>query len=225
MSKKNEVVTVDQSILATASKKQIADFAKFDKRIVQAYGQYQGAMAKVAGSLAAIEHSKAYIGGGYANTAAYAYDKYGIVKSTVSECINTWERFGDMETGLIKEEWKDYNFSQLKLMRKLTDEELAKVQPSFTTRALEQIIRDRKAALEAKEEENIVDAEVTEISEEVENTEESTNFDKVENSGETRPYAEVEFTMDEVSAMSAEELKNLILKAFEIEADMHFILK
>lgn len=55
----------------------------------------------------------------------YAEYTFGIAKGTTSDAVNTFERFGNRETQSIADKWADYKFSNLMVLKKLSDDEIA----------------------------------------------------------------------------------------------------
>lgn len=63
-------------------------------------------------------------GNHYKSIGKYAEDRWGIKKSTVSEAISTFKRFGNMETGEINSEYKLFSFTALTKIREYSDEDI-----------------------------------------------------------------------------------------------------
>lgn len=209
--KQNEVVTTNNDI-NVVSMADLDRFEALDKRIENAVRSQESAMMSIMGALAVIHEKKLYIAGGYDSVKSYYLDRYGmeIKKTALSEAVNAFRRFGDMETGLLKDEWSGYTYSQLKIMQRLTDKELEKVDVSTSCRAIQQIINDRNALIEDK------NTETTET--ETENNEnvsrETSVVTKEETSGQVEPYIEMTFDLEEFANMDATDIKLMIMDAF-----------
>lgn len=191
---------------------EIEAYNRFNTRIGAAVKGVESNMLQIFGALAVISEKKLHRVGGYANARKYIEAEHGmkISKGQLSDAVNTFKKFGDMETGYLKDEWLPYTFSQLKLMRKLTDEELAKVTPDVSCRALQDMINSAKAIEEKTE-------ETAEASEETaENVSRETSLEvKEETSGEVEPYVQWTYSIDEFRELDGEILKSLIIDQFE----------
>ena len=193
---------------------------------------------KISGLFATISREELYKINGYDSIYAFACDKfmYEGSKGQLSDMINTFLRFGKVETITgendeisyvysVKDEFALYSFSQLKLMRKLKDEDLEKVNPSITTRALAEMIKSYKAL--PKNEEQPEQAEATEQAEQpeqAENVSRETSV-KVEDSGQVEPYVEMTFSIADFADMEAEAIKSMILEAFKAGNNVHLNYK
>lgn len=199
----NEVTNVTATEILNAG--DVEQFEAFDIRIGVAVKGVESNMLQIFGALAVISEKNLHRVRGYANAREYIEAEHGlkISKGQLSDAVNTFKKFGDMETGYLKDEWLPYTFSQLKLMRKLTDDELASVTPDVSCRALQDMINSAKA-IEEKSEET------------VENVSRETSVDvKEETSGEVEPYVEWTYSIDEFRELDGEILKILILEQFE----------
>ena len=151
--KKEEVIKVETENREVLNKGDVEAFQALDTRIEVACRNVESNMLSIFGALAVISEKNLHRVNGYKNAREYILDKHGmtISKGQLSDAVNTFKKFGDMETGYLKDEWLPYTFSQLKLMRKLTDEELAEVTPAISCRQLQDMINAAKA-IEEKEE-------------------------------------------------------------------------
>lgn len=216
--KKNTTATENTTATTTATATEILNagdieaFEAFDVRIGVAVKGVESNMLQIFGALAVISEKNLHRVRGYANAREYIEAEHGlkISKGQLSDAVNTFKKFGDMETGYLKDEWLPYTFSQLKLMRKLTDEELARVTPEVSCRALQDMINSAKA-IEDKTEET---AETEETTENV-SRETSTTEVHEETSGEVEPYVQWTYSIDEFRELDGEILKILILEQFE----------
>lgn len=205
----NEVMNVTATEILNAG--DVEQFEAFDIRIGVAVKGVESNMLQIFGALAVISEKNLHRVRGYANAREYIEAEHGlkISKGQLSDAVNTFKKFGDMETGYLKDEWLPYTFSQLKLMRKLTDEELASVTPDVSCRALQDMINSAKAIEEKTE-------ETTETEETAENVSRETSVEtKVETSGEVEPYVQWTYSIDEFRELDGEILKILILEQFE----------
>lgn len=216
---KHEIQIPDNTATeVTLTKKEQEAFTRFDKRINEAIASTDSNMLKIAGALAAIEKGKLARAVGYKTTAEYAANTFGISKSSVSESINMWKKFGNSDNGNILPEYSGFSYTQLKLMRKLPDELLAQVTPETSSRQIQEMINSTKAIPEQD------NAETTseDVAESHEVTETQTP-DHVEDSGEVAPYVQFRYSLETIESINAEQLKAMILDAFEKESDIHFI--
>lgn len=106
--------------------------------------------------LALINHTwsqnSSFLGQNYNNFNEYAKIKFGFGRQRVWECLKIAYRFCDYfhnDDGLnqgykIKKEFKDYSYSQLVLLIKLTDEEIdtLKITPDTSVREIKKLIKD-----------------------------------------------------------------------------------
>lgn len=131
-------------------KQRNALYAKQDNKIMNAYKSVDKSMLTVASALAVIKSKKLYQVAGYKNIYDYAENRYGISRGSTSDCITIVADFGDSETGEINEQWKDYNFTQLRCIRALPENKITEISPEMST-------RDIKALMPPKEKESIRD--------------------------------------------------------------------
>lgn len=212
--KKNEVVETVKNVIPTdiLNAGDIEKFEALDTRIGMAMKGFESNMLSIFGALAVISEKNLHRVEGYTNAREYIFDKHGftISKGQLSDAVNTFKKFGDMETGYLKDEWLPYTFSQLKIMRKLTDAELATVTPAISCRALQNMLNSKKAIEEKIEEKT---EEKTTESENV--SRETSAKVKEETSGEVEPYVQWTYDIDEFRELDGEILKILILEQFE----------
>lgn len=211
-SKKNTIATENTTTTEILNAGDVEAFEAFDVRIGVAVKGVESNMLQIFGALAVISEKNLHRVRGYANAREYIEAEHGlkISKGQLSDAVNTFKKFGDMETGYLKDEWLPYTFSQLKLMRKLTDEELASVTPDVSCRALQDMINSAKAIEEKTE-------ETAETEESAENVSRETSAKEVreETSGEVEPYVQWTYSIDEFRELDGEILKILILEQFE----------
>lgn len=91
----------------------------------------EGLASRLAGLLYMMDKKQLYKVGGFKNTAEYAKVMHGLTsKGTVSDAITTFDRFGDKSTitdpedpnfGQISEKYRNFAFSSLTAMKKLSD--------------------------------------------------------------------------------------------------------
>lgn len=212
-SKKETAIVVETANMKVLNKGDIEAFEALDTRIGVACRNVESNMLNIFGALAVISEKNLHRVNGYKNAREYILDRHGmtISKGQLSDAVNTFKKFGDMETGYLKDEWLPYTFSQLKLMRKLTDEELAEVTPAVSCRQLQDMINATKAIEEKAEE--TAEAENTETAEpENKNVSRET---REEVSGEVEPYVEWTYTMTDFAEMDGNVLKDLIMAQFK----------
>lgn len=212
MSKKElEKVTVETTEMYTAE--ECKRYSTFDARVNNALKMADRSMIELGGALAVIKNEHLYKVDGYKSIGAYATERFGISKATVSDAINTFVEFGDVATGELRDEFLDYTFSQLKLMRRLPESMRLEVTPDTTAREIQKMINDYNTALEdhAKS-----DAENTETEDEQKVAEpKSENVVNVETSGQTEPYITLMYSVSEYVEMDAEALKSIIVDSIK----------
>ena len=174
----------------------------------------QHAQMTFAGAFLAIADKGLFNIDGYANILEYAQAVHGYEgsKGQLSDMMNTFKAFGDIETCQVKPEYARYSFSQLKLMRKIKPEDLIGVTPATTTRQLAEIIKSYKALPKNDADENKPETADTPTVEE--NVSRETKQPTVENSGNVEPYVSYTYSLSEWREMDPEEIKSLILEAF-----------
>ena len=207
---KTEVVSVTASeVLNTAD---IERFEQLDTRIGAEVRSVESSMLSIMGALAVISEKNLHRTAGYKTARDYIADRHGmnISKAQLSDAVNTFKKFGDMETGYLKDEWTPFTFSQLKLMRRLTDEEIAEVTPDMSVRKIQEMINANKAIEEKTEE-----VEESAETEESVSRETSEAVTREETSGEVEPYIEMTFSIADFVELDAEALKASILEAFK----------
>ena len=90
--------------------------AQWEKVITAAIKKGNTGMLEIAGSLAAIHADKLYEGAGYKTVSEYAYELYEIGSTSTYDAITVFNTFGQLGTTSLQPEFKDFTFSQLKLM-------------------------------------------------------------------------------------------------------------
>lgn len=214
-SKRNEETAVE--VISAGEVVNNADYERFqqlDKRIDTAIHTSESAMMSIMGALAVIHEKKLYITEGYKSVKEYMTDRHGmeIKKTALSEAVNTFRRFGDMESGLLKDDYLLYTYSQLKLMQRLPDSELEKVTPEMSCRKIQELINSLKAVEEKSEEQK---EEKEDIAKNQNVSRETSVEEKIEESGHVEPYVEWTYTMTEFAEMDGETFKTLILEQFK----------
>ncbi len=141
---------------------------KLEDTIVKCYSNHNKTMATLASVLTVIDDDKLYLERGAKSTAAYAYERYGISKSSVSEAIAIMHRFGVREGDKYKvlPEMQEYSYTQLRLIRRIP-EEYQLPGPEVSTRELEAFLKSLKDTTPSNEleEEGMVAAEEREAAE------------------------------------------------------------
>lgn len=96
-----------------------------------------------------IQHYKYYLADGYNSLEDYALDVFGFKKSTTYNFINVCVRFSQ-ETSFgypsynVKEEFKDYNFSQLCEMTSIKDKnKLNQIDPKMSVRKIKELKKEK----------------------------------------------------------------------------------
>lgn len=94
----------------------------------------EGAAQSTAFALYEIDKKKLYRGDGYTGIGPYAKDMFGISKATTSSAISVVDRFSDDTNMRIREEFNEYKFSTLMVIKSLSDAEIKANIPSDTSR-------------------------------------------------------------------------------------------
>ncbi len=116
-------------------------------RIVDANSKAEGLAQTIASSLWEIDAKRLYRIEGYTGISAYATDKFGMSKGTVSNAIAVIERFADKETGVIKEEYASYKFSTLMVIKSLSDTEIRdNITPTMSRDKAKEIVKTLNGA-------------------------------------------------------------------------------
>lgn len=212
---KNEVLKVEKVEGELYTAEECKRYASFDARVNNALKMADRSMIELGGALAVIKYECLYMVDGYKSIGAYATERFGISKATVSDAINTFVEFGDITTGEIREEFLDFTFSQLKLMRRLPESARLEVTPDTTAREIQQMINDHNAKLEAHSKEDEVETENNVEEQSTDSIIEEPKVTKVEDSGNTEPYIELTYSMSEYVEMDAEVLKALLIEQFK----------
>lgn len=112
----------------------------------------EGLAQTIAGQLYIVSVKKLYEIEDYKTVHEWAMETFDIAKGTVSDSINTFERFGDGTTGNLLPQWAEYSFSTLMRMKGLTDEQIEKanITPTLSRSQVIDAIKGLKA-LEEKE--------------------------------------------------------------------------
>lgn len=217
MAKKNEQAQAQATEVTHVTNTEVVNnadierFEQLDTRIGAEVRSVESSMLSIMGALAVISEKNLHRTAGYKTARDYIADRHGmnISKAQLSDAVNTFKKFGDMESGYLKDEWTPFTFSQLKLMRRLTDEEIAEVTPDTSVRKIQEMINASKAIEEKSE-------ETPDSTEETENVSRETSTDThVENSGAVEPYVQWTYSIDEFRELDGEILKILILEQFE----------
>lgn len=179
------------------------------------------AQIKTGGLFAIIFDNELYKVRGFNSLLEYAQNEfmYDGSKGQLSDMMLTFKAFGDTATLEVKEEYANYTFSQLKLMRKLKPEDLEKVTLTTTTRELAEILKGYKAL--PQKEESTTEESTTEETTETENvSRETSHVTKEETTGNVEPYTVMTFGIGEFEEFEAESIKQMILECFKAGNDV-----
>lgn len=129
--KNTTTATVDNKKLV-AEIENMSLFSQSDKdtlarcisNIEVAQRQSEGLAETIAGNLYIINKKELYKLEDYDTIHKFAMEKFEISKGTVSDSINTFERFGDGVTGRVQDKYSKYNFSTLMKLKKFSDKEI-----------------------------------------------------------------------------------------------------
>lgn len=104
---------------------EIAQFETSVKVIESCQSAADGLAEAIAGQLYIINKKELFKIENYTSMVEFAMDRFNISRGTVSDSINTYDRFGDKnQIGQLAEKYQDYRFSTLISLKKFTDEEL-----------------------------------------------------------------------------------------------------
>lgn len=120
----NKKVVAEIENMSVFSQSDKDTFARCISNIEVAQRQSEGLAETIAGNLYIINKKELYKLEDYDTIHKFAMEKFEISKGTVSDSINTFERFGDGVTGRVQDKYSKYNFSTLMKLKKFTDEEI-----------------------------------------------------------------------------------------------------
>lgn len=120
----NKKVVAEIENMSVFSQSDKDTFARCISNIEVAQRQSEGLAETIACNLFIINKKELYKLEDYDTIHKFAMEKFGISKGTVSDSINTFERFGDGATGRVQGKYSKYNFSTLMKLKKFTDEEI-----------------------------------------------------------------------------------------------------
>ena len=218
MAKKNELKQQNTTeVFSAQMEKQYKTFrGKIDGALVTA----DKCRMTIAGALTVIKEKGLYVVAGYETMQEFAEKEFGYKKASLSDLTTTFAKFGNPNTGTVLPEWKDYSFSQLKLMKRLTDENLATVTSDMTARQLQELINSQNALPQNDEAESQNDEAESQNDEAESQNDETVEPQHVEDSGEVQPRKEYAFTTKEWETMTGLKLQTMLgddLKAgFEV---------
>lgn len=149
---KNKTTKQTTENMSVFSQLDIETYAQANLIISDSQAKAEGLAERIAGQLYIVAQKKLYELDDYKTVHDWAMAQHDIAKGTVSDSINTFARFGDGVTGLIKEEYQQFTFSTLMKMKNLTDEqiELAGINPTMSRSQVVDAIKGLKV-LEEKQ--------------------------------------------------------------------------
>lgn len=120
------------TLLATSDEvftiEQVNIFDRACHIIDDAQARSEGLAEAIASQLYRIDASALYKIRGYTSMKSFASERFGISAGTCSDSINTYKRFGILQgADGIRDEYKDYKFSTLMLIKKLSDSDIERV--------------------------------------------------------------------------------------------------
>jgi len=106
---------------------------------------HDGLASKVAQMLFIVSKRELYKIDGYSGIGAWAENEYGLAKSTVSEAIKVYERFGTQKG--IAAKYSDFAYSTLIQIKGLTDEEIefCAITPDMTRSKVKDVVKELKS--------------------------------------------------------------------------------
>lgn len=120
----NKKVVAEIENMSVFSKSDKDTLARCISNIEVAQRQSEGLAETIAGNLYIINKKELYKLEDYDTIHKFAMEKFDISKGTVSDSINTFERFGDGVTGRVQDKYSKYNFSTLMKLKKFSDKEI-----------------------------------------------------------------------------------------------------
>lgn len=139
---------------------EIAQFETSIKVIESCQSAADGLAEAIAGQLYIINKKELFRIDKYTSMVEFAMDRFNISRGTVSDSINTYDRFGDkQQIGQLDAKYQDYKFSTLISLKKFSDEELEEIgiNPTMTrAQCKDAIKKHEQLKLEEKERPSIV---------------------------------------------------------------------
>lgn len=120
----NKKVVAEIENMSLFSQSDKDTLARCISNIEVAQRQSEGLAETIAGNLYIINKKELYKLEDYDTIHKFAMEKFEISKGTVSDSINTFERFGDGVTGRVQDKYSKYNFSTLMKLKKFSDKEI-----------------------------------------------------------------------------------------------------
>ena len=175
----NTNVTVEEKetpaitdVVADIEKAEITEFGKKDLRaynslmngIEKGFSKASEAYITIGCALYQIRHNEYFRIDNYKNIAEFALAKYELKKATTHNYIRVIERFGNIVDGKptgLKEEFKPFKCSQLVAMLNFTPDQIAEVEPDWTTRQIVEFGKTSLLSDDSEDDENIIDGEAT----------------------------------------------------------------
>lgn len=204
--KKYELMSLEERYLAQ------------DAVIAKAFNSVEASMLKVGHAIYMIAKDELYKVAGYNTVHDYAMDRYNVSKGAVSDAVNTFKAFCDEDGEFIDPKYKAYTYSQLKIMRKLTPEQLEEVSPALTCRELQEMINASKGQIttqhELERDSAIDDSEYEDDSCDVNGSV------TVHDDSETEPWVEVIYTEDSPECLhTLADVVSSIVEAYRLKDD------
>ena len=170
--KENSVAVTQATVIEDIEKADIVEFGKKDLRtynslmngIEKGFNKASEAYITIGCALYQIHHNEYFRIDNYKNIAEFALDKYELKKATTHNYIRVIERFGNIVDGKpsgLKEEFKPFKCSQLVAMLNFTPDQIAEVEPDWTTRQIVQFGKNPLLTADSEEDddENIIDSD------------------------------------------------------------------
>ena len=170
--KENSVAVTQATVIEDIEKADIVEFGKKDLRtynslmngIEKGFNKASEAYITIGCALYQIHHNEYFRIDNYKNIAEFALDKYELKKATTHNYIRVIERFGNIVDGKpsgLKEEFKPFKCSQLVAMLNFTPDQIAEVEPDWTTRQIVQFGKNPLLTTDSEEDddENIIDSD------------------------------------------------------------------
>lgn len=169
--KENSEAVTQATVIEDIEKADIVEFGKKDLRtynslmngIEKGFNKASEAYITIGCALYQIHHNEYFRIDNYKNIAEFALDKYELKKATTHNYIRVIERFGNIVDGKpsgLKEEFKSFKCSQLVAMLNFTPDQIAEVEPDWTTRQIVQFGKNPLLTADSEEDdENIIDGD------------------------------------------------------------------
>lgn len=138
----NEIMTVEEFTILS---KNVQRFNELTNKINTALNDASSKFLEVGATLYRVRQEKLYEIEEYEDIYEYASDKFGLKRTTTSNFMNMFIRFGTLDEGYsikgysLKDEFKEYNLSQLTELVSVPEDDIKKFTPSMTVKEIRSV--------------------------------------------------------------------------------------